>query len=58
MTTEAHVINLPDRTDRWEAMKIAWKDEPITLVRRDAIRINGTDIPDAYHQYSSSTARC
>jgi hypothetical protein len=49
MTTEAHVINLADRTDRWEAMKIAWKDEPITLVRRDAIRINGTDIPDAYH---------
>ena len=49
MNTEAHVINLADRTDRWEAMKEAWKDQPITLVRRDAIKINGTDIPDAYH---------
>jgi hypothetical protein len=49
MTTEAHVINLADRPDRWEKMKEAWKDQPITLVRRDAIKINGTDIPDAYH---------
>jgi hypothetical protein len=49
MTTEAHVINLAERTDRWEQMKEAWKDQPITLVRRDAIKINGTDIPDAYH---------
>lgn len=49
MTTEAHVINLADRTDRWEKMKESWKDQPITLVRRDAIKINDTDIPDAYH---------
>lgn len=49
MATEAHVINLADRTDRWEKMKEAWKDQPITLVKRDAIKINGADIPDAYH---------
>jgi GR25 family glycosyltransferase involved in LPS biosynthesis len=49
MTTEAHVINLASRTDRWEQMKESWKDQPITLVRRDAIKINGDDIPDAYH---------
>lgn len=49
MTTEAHVINLADRTDRWEKMKEAWKDQPITLVRREAFKINDTDIPDAYH---------
>jgi hypothetical protein len=30
-------------------MKEAWKDQPITLVRRNAIKINGDDIPDAYH---------
>jgi hypothetical protein len=39
MTTEAHVINLADRTDRWELMKEAWKDQPLTLVRREAIRL-------------------
>jgi len=49
MTTEAHVINLAERTDRWEQMQEAWKDQPITLVRRDAIKICKPDIPDAYH---------
>ena len=49
MTTEAHVINLADRTDRWELMKEAWKDQPLTLVRREAIKISQPDIPDAYH---------
>jgi hypothetical protein len=46
--TEAHVINLAERTDRWESMQEAWKDQPVTLVRREAIKINKTDIPDAY----------
>lgn len=49
MTTEAHVINVKERTDRWETVQQSWKGQPITLNRRDAIKINGTDIPDAYH---------
>jgi len=47
--TEAHVINVKERTDRWAKMQEMWKDQPIVLNRRDAIKINGTDIPDAYH---------
>ena len=47
--TEAHVINVKERTDRWAKIQEMWKDQPIILNRRDAIKINGTDIPDAYH---------
>ena len=47
--TEAHVINLADRTDRWDLVKESWKGQPVTLVRRDAIKICKPDVPDAYH---------
>jgi hypothetical protein len=49
MTTEAHVINLTERTDRWEQMQKSWAGQPITLVRREAIKISKPEIPDAFH---------
>lgn len=41
---KAHVINLKDRTDRWEALQQNWKDAPFELVREDAFRMD-----DVYH---------
>lgn len=41
---EAHVINLKERTDRWDAFQINWIDAPFKLVREDAIRMD-----DVYH---------
>lgn len=36
---QAHIINLPERTDRWETFQQNWKDAPFELVREDAIRM-------------------
>ena len=49
MPTEAHIINVKERTDRWEAFQAAWKDQPITPIRRDAIKPDGVEVLDVYH---------
>lgn len=36
---KAHVINLRERTDRWETFQQNWKDAPFEIVREDAIRM-------------------
>lgn len=41
---KAHIINLPDRTDRWDAFQNNWKDAPFELERVDGIRMD-----NAYH---------
>lgn len=41
---KAHIINLPERTDRWEAFQKNWKDCGLELVREDGIRMD-----DVYH---------
>jgi GR25 family glycosyltransferase involved in LPS biosynthesis len=41
---KAYVINLPERTDRWETFQQSWKDTGLELVRVDGIRMN-----DPYH---------
>jgi GR25 family glycosyltransferase involved in LPS biosynthesis len=43
-TVQAHVINLADRTDRWETFCKAWKDSGLEIVREDAFKMD-----DAYH---------
>lgn len=45
---EAHVINLKERTDRWEAFKNNWKDAPFELIREDAIKYDGLKIRNIY----------
>ena len=47
--TTANVINLADRTDRWEAVQKAWEGQPIKLVRQEAFKIDTETYPDAYH---------
>jgi hypothetical protein len=49
MTTEAHVINVKERTDRWATFQESWKDMPLTLNRRDAIKPDGVEVLDVYH---------
>ena len=49
MTTEAHVINVKERTDRWTTFQESWKDMPLTLNRRDAIKPDGVEVLDVYH---------
>jgi len=46
--TVANVINLADRTDRWEAVQKAWEGQPLKLIRSEAIKINPPEYPDAY----------
>jgi hypothetical protein len=46
--TEAHVINVKERTDRWEAVQAAWKDTSLTLNRRDAIKPDGVEVRNIY----------
>lgn len=41
---KAHIINLPERTDRWESFQQNWKDAPFELERVDGIRMT-----DPYH---------
>lgn len=41
---EAHIINLKERTDRWETFQDLWKDKGLTLIREDAIKMD-----DVYH---------
>ena len=44
----AHVINLAERTDRWETFQKAWENTGLELVREDAFKVND-DLPDVYH---------
>jgi hypothetical protein len=37
---EAHVLNLKERTDRWDAFQHNWTESPFHLVREDAIRMD------------------
>lgn len=39
MSVKAHIINLAERTDRWEAVCEAWKDSGLEIVREDAFKM-------------------
>jgi hypothetical protein len=39
MGVKAHIINLAERTDRWESFCEAWKDSGLELVREEAIKM-------------------
>jgi hypothetical protein len=40
MGVKAHIINLAERTDRWESFCEAWKDSGLELVREEAIKMD------------------
>jgi hypothetical protein len=40
----AHIINLPERTDRWKTFQRAWENSGLELVREDAFKVS-----DVYH---------
>ena len=49
MPITAHIINVADRTDRWERFTNDWKDETtIKIEREDAFKPDGVDIRDVY----------
>jgi hypothetical protein len=49
MQITAHVINVADRTDRWETFTSNWQDQTtIKIEREDAFKPDGTEIRDVY----------
>jgi len=49
MPTTAHVINVSERTDRWERFMNDWQDQTtIKIEREDAFKPDGEDIRDVY----------
>jgi GR25 family glycosyltransferase involved in LPS biosynthesis len=40
MGVKAHIINLAERTDRWESFCEAWRDSGLELVREEAIKMD------------------
>jgi hypothetical protein len=49
MPITAHVINVADRTDRWERFTNDWKDQTtIKIEREDAFKPDGEDIRNVY----------
>jgi len=49
MLITAHVINVADRTDRWERFTNDWKDQTtIKIEREDAFKPDGVEIRDVY----------
>jgi hypothetical protein len=49
MQITAHVINVAERTDRWEKFLSNWKDQTtVKIEREDAFKPDGTEIRDVY----------